>query len=143
MTGRLQRTGSVRGLRPFPASEPRANAAERGSVTILVAAVLLLTGVLALASVDLLRALEAKARAQTAADAAALAAAQEMVVSSSGDPAGLAAEYAERNGATLLACDCSPGGSEAVVRVEVPARLVFVGPDRTIIGKARAVIEGR
>jgi secretion/DNA translocation related TadE-like protein len=143
MTGRLQRTGSVRGLRPFPASEPRANAAERGSVTILVAAVVLLAGVLALASVDLLRALEAKARAQTAADAAALAAAQEMVVPSSVTPAEVASDYAKRNGATLLACDCPPGGSEAVVRVEVPVRLVFVGPDRSITGRARAVIEGR
>jgi secretion/DNA translocation related TadE-like protein len=143
MTGRLLRQRSAKGSHPFPSPEPPRRGAERGSVTILVAAVLLLTGVLALASVDLLRALDAKAQAQTAADAAALAAAQEMAVSGSGAPVDLAAEYAERNGARLLACDCPAGGSEAVVRVEVPVRLVFLGPDRTITGKARAVIEGR
>jgi secretion/DNA translocation related TadE-like protein len=132
-----------KGLHALRLPELWTDRTERGSVTILVAAVLLLTGILALASVDLLQALEAKARAQTAADAAALAAAQEMVVSSSDDPADSAAEYAQRNGATLLECDCSIGGSQAVVRVEVPLRLVFVGPDRTVAGKARAVVEGR
>jgi secretion/DNA translocation related TadE-like protein len=118
-------------------------AGERGSVTILAAAVLLIAGVLALASVDLLRALEAKARAQTAADASALAAAQEIAVGSRGSPVDVADEYATRNGATLVGCDCPSGGSEAVVTVEVPVRLVFVGPDRTVTGRARAVIEGR
>jgi secretion/DNA translocation related TadE-like protein len=116
---------------------------ERGSVTVLVAAVLLLSGALALISVDLLRALEAKARAQTAADAAALAAAQEIAAPSSGSPVEVASEYAQRNGATLIECKCQVGGSEAVVRVEVPVRLVFVGPDRTVAQRARAVIEGR
>jgi Flp pilus assembly protein TadG len=111
-------------------------------VSILAAVVLLLAGVLTLAGVDLLRALEAKARAQTAADAAALAAVQEMVLATSRAPADLASEYAERNGATLNECDCTPGGSEATVRVEVPVRLVFVGPDRTVRGRARAVIAG-
>jgi Flp pilus assembly protein TadG len=109
----------------------------------MVAGVLLLSGVLALATVDLLRALEAKATAQTAADAAALAAAHEIALSSSDSPADAAADYARLNGATLVECSCAPGGSEAVVRVEVPVRLVFVGPDRTVIGRARAVIEGR
>jgi Flp pilus assembly protein TadG len=103
----------------------------------------MLSGVLALATVDLLRALEAKAQAQTAADAAALAAAQEIVLSSSESPAGAAADYARLNGATLLECSCAAGGKEAIVRVEVPVRLVFVGPDRTVTGRARAVIEGR
>jgi secretion/DNA translocation related TadE-like protein len=116
---------------------------QRGSVTILAAGVLLLSGVLALATVDLLRALEAKATAQTAADAAALAAAQEIALSSSEVPAEAAADYARLNGATLLECRCPSGGSEAVVRVEVPVRLVFVGRDRTVTGRARAVIEGR
>jgi secretion/DNA translocation related TadE-like protein len=129
-------------LRLLRSPEPRESETERGSVTILVAAVLLLAGILALASVDVLRALEAKARAQTAADAAALAAAQEMIVSSA-DPAALAAEYARRNGATLVDCDCPTSGSQAVVRVQVSVRLVFVGPDRTVSGRARAVIEGR
>jgi Flp pilus assembly protein TadG len=105
--------------------------------------VLLLSGVLALATVDLLRALEAKAQAQTAADAAALAAAQEIALSSPKNPTDSAADYARLNGARLLECTCAAGGSEAIVRVEVPVRLVFVGPDRTVTGRARAVIEGR
>jgi secretion/DNA translocation related TadE-like protein len=116
---------------------------ERGSVSVLVAAIILMTGVLALAGVDLLRALEAKARAQTAADAAALAAAQEMVQPTARSPTDLASDYAERNGATLVECRCPSGGSAATVRVEVTVRLVFVGPDRTVTGRARAVIEGR
>ncbi len=48
----------------------------RGSVTVLAAGVLFLACALSLVSVDLLRGLQAKARAQTAADAAALAAAR-------------------------------------------------------------------
>jgi secretion/DNA translocation related TadE-like protein len=112
-------------------------------VTILVAAVLLLAGVLTLATVDVLRTLEAKARAQTAADAAALAAAQEIALASTRDPAAAAQEYAQRNGGTLAECSCRSGTSEAVVTVEVPVRLVFVGPDRTVRARARAVIEGR
>jgi secretion/DNA translocation related TadE-like protein len=125
------------------ASGDRVRRAERGSVTVLVAGVLLLVGVLTLASVDLLRALEAKARAQTAADAAALAAAQEIAAPSGIDPTRVAEEFAARNGAALLECRCSSGGSDAIVRVEVPVSMVFVGPDRTVTRTARAVIEGR
>jgi secretion/DNA translocation related TadE-like protein len=142
MTG-LRKPERMKGLHLLRSPELRGIGTERGSVTILVAVILLLTGVLALASVDVLRALEAKARAQTAADAAALAAAQEMVLSSFNDPAAAAAEYAQRNGAALLDCDCPAGGSQAVVHVEVPVRLVFVGSDRTVSGRARAVVEGR
>lgn len=142
MTG-LRKPELTKRLRLLRLPELRGIGTERGSVTILVAVVILLGGVLALASVDVLRALEGKARAQTAADAAALAAAQEMVVSSFNDPATAAADYAQRNGAALLACDCPAGGSQAVVHVEVRVRLVFVGSDRTVSGKARAVIEGR
>jgi secretion/DNA translocation related TadE-like protein len=142
MTG-LRKPELTKGLRLLRLPELRGIGTERGSVTILVAVVILLGGVLALASVDVLRALEAKARAQTAADAAALAAAQEMVVSSFNDPATAAADYAQRNGAVLLACDCPAGGSQAVVHVEVRVRLVFVGSDRTVSGRARAVVEGR
>ena len=49
----------------------RVRRAEEGSVTVLVAAVLFLACALSLVSVDLLRALQAKSQAQTAADAAA------------------------------------------------------------------------
>ncbi len=143
MTGRPQPSTRTHAGDRLSSPGRRRRGNEGGSVTILVAAVLLMTGVLALASVDLLRALEAKSRAQTAADAAALAAAQEMVATSGSDPSEVAGTYATRNGASLVDCRCSPGGAEAIVRVTVPIELVFVGPDRTITGRARAVIEGR
>ena len=89
---------------------------EAGSMSVLSAGVLLLACVLALVAVDLLRALQAKARAQTAADASALAAAQEIAVPTGRRPQDVASEYAGRNGATLLSCRCDPGSTEAVVR---------------------------
>jgi secretion/DNA translocation related TadE-like protein len=82
---------------------------EDGSATILVAAILLLAGVLALLSVDLLRILQTKSRAQTAADAAALAAAQELAIPRDRLPPEVAAEYASLNRATLVTCRCEPG----------------------------------
>jgi secretion/DNA translocation related TadE-like protein len=115
---------------------------QRGSVTIVAAAVLFLTGILALASVDVMRAVEAKARAQTAADAAALAAAQELALPSGQSPADAAAELAARNGAALVSCACDPGGSDAVVEVTVTAPMVLLGPDRTVMSSARAVVGG-
>src|SRR5439155_49381 len=42
--------------------------------------------------------------------------------------------------ATLRSCTCEPHSSEAVVEVEAPLDLVFLGPDRTVTGRARAVI---
>ena len=114
----------------------------RGSVTVLAAGVLFLACALSLVSVDLLRGLQAKARAQTAADAAALAAARELALPSSRSPTQAAQEYAQRNGATLISCICAPGTSEAVVEVEVTASLLFVGADRTVRGRARAVVGG-
>ena len=86
---------------------------EAGSVTVLAASVLFLAGVLVLVAVDLLRVVQARARAQTAADAAALAAAQEIAVPAGRTPAEVAAEYAERNGGTLVSCDCAPNAREA------------------------------
>ena len=116
--------------------------ADRGSITVVAAGALFLAGVLTLAAVDLLRTVQARATAQTAADAAALAAAQEIAIPSGRTPQEVASEYAARNGASLLACTCQPGTAEAVVEVEAPVDLVFVGRDRTVRGRARAVIEG-
>jgi secretion/DNA translocation related TadE-like protein len=91
--------------------------------------------------VDVAGASAAKARAQAAADAAALAAAQEQVLPSAGGPANAAAEYAERNGARLVACRCPEGGLEAVVVVEVKVVLAGLGVTRTVPATARAVVE--
>ena len=65
-----------------------------GWVSVLAAGVLFVAGVLALISVDVMRTLQARAAAQTAADAAALAAAQEIALPSGLTPSDVAAEYA-------------------------------------------------
>jgi secretion/DNA translocation related TadE-like protein len=114
---------------------------QRGSVTILAAGCMVLAAVLVLASVDVMRAVQGGARAQTAADAAALAAAQEIALPSGRAPADVAAEFAARNGATLVSCTCQPWTTEAVVEVEFTVELVFVGLDRVVHARARAVIE--
>jgi Flp pilus assembly protein TadG len=117
---------------------------ERGSVSIVVAALMAMALVLAMGAADLARVLTGAARAQTAADAAALAAAQELAAASSSgvEPADLAAAYAERNGAVLTSCSCDPGGSEAVVSVTVQVGALMVAPDdRVVTARARAVVE--
>jgi secretion/DNA translocation related TadE-like protein len=96
---------------------------------------------MALVAVDLLRVVQARSRAQTAADASALAAAQELAIPSDRIPGEVASEYATRNGGTLVSCACEPSSSEAIVEVEVPADLLFVGVDRTVRARARAVVE--
>jgi secretion/DNA translocation related TadE-like protein len=115
---------------------------ESGSITVFSAGVMVLSGVLVLASFDVMQAVLGRARAQVAADAAALAAAQEIALPTGRSPADVASEYAVLNGATLLACRCEPGTAEAVVEVEAPVALIFVGPARTVRASARAVIEG-
>lgn len=113
---------------------------QRGSVSVVTVAVLLVTVVLALGCVDVLRVLSAKDRAQTAADAAALAAAQELIMPSERSPAQVAAAYAADNGATLVACRCDAGAMDAVVTVEGTVSLPFLGEQRTVRATARAVI---
>jgi Flp pilus assembly protein TadG len=98
--------------------------------------------VLSLGAADLARVLVASARAQTAADAAALAAAQELAVPSEVDPSDAAAEYASRNDAVLVACSCPDGGSEATVEVRVAVGpLLLFADDRIVRGAARAVVD--
>jgi len=60
-------------------------------------------------------------RAQTAADAAALAAAPETFFG--GDPATLAREYAHANGANLIACECPVDSTWQTRRVMVTVRV--------------------
>ncbi|MFN2590226.1 MAG: hypothetical protein ABR518_05610 [Actinomycetota bacterium] len=110
-------------------------------MSVVAAGVLFLTGILALVCIDLLRTVQAQSLAQAAGDAAALAAAQEIAIpSGSWSPTDAARSYAERNGATLLSCQCEVGGKDAVVRVQVHVRLLIVGPDRTTDAWARAVV---
>jgi secretion/DNA translocation related TadE-like protein len=114
---------------------------ERGSVTVVAAAVLAMALVLALGGADLARTLIAQARGQTAADAAALAAAQELAVPRGLDPAEMAQDYAERNGGQIVTCDCDSGASEATVEVRVPVGPLLLFPDdRVVLARARATI---
>ncbi len=94
---------------------------EQGSATVLVLAVL---GALLLAGAGigvLAQGQVAAIRAQTAADAAALAAAPETFLG--GDPASLAREYAQANGATLILCECSVDETWQTRRVKVTVRV--------------------
>src|SRR5690349_20274933 len=107
----LPADGGARGERDHAPGDrmSRAPRSERGSVTVLAAAVMLVAGSLALAGMDLLRALDGRARAQAAADAAALAAARELAIPTGITPTEAAADYAGRNGAVLVSCTCAAG----------------------------------
>lgn len=112
---------------------------EKGSVTLVVAAVLAMTAVLGALVVDLAIAARARARAQTVADAAALAAAQELVIPRR-DPAEVAREYAERAGARLVSCRCEPSGGEVIVGVRLDVALPFLGRKVSATARARAIV---
>ena len=115
---------------------------QRGSVSVLLAAGILVVLVLVLGVTDLGRVLIARSKARTAADAAALAAADELALPTGADPAALAAEYATRNGAVLTACTCTAGTFEAVVMVEVTTGDLLLFPGvRVVVARARAVVD--
>jgi hypothetical protein len=99
--------------------------------------------ILALALADLAKVMSVAARAQTAADSAALAAAQAIVVPGDGiSPKDAAADYATRNGADLVSCSCDPESEEAIVVVRAAVgRLLMFGGDREVTAKARAVVD--
>lgn len=106
-------------LHAEPAPARRAPAGERGSVTVLVAGVLVLLSAVAVLVVRVGAASSDRARAQAAADAAALAG----VV----DGAAAASDYAARNGGSLV------GWADAGDEVEVVV----------VVGEARAVARAR
>jgi secretion/DNA translocation related TadE-like protein len=115
---------------------------ERGSVSIVVAAVILLALVLSIGVADVARVLVARSHARTAADAAALAAAQELALPSGTDPADVAAAYAERNDAILSDCICAAGTFDATVTVSIVVDgFLLVTGSRTVTARARAVVE--
>jgi secretion/DNA translocation related TadE-like protein len=90
---------------------------ERGSVAILAIAAVALAIALAFGVARLGHAASDRARADTAADAAALAAAGALA--RGGDPASAAAATAASNGARLVRCSC--GGTRPAVEVRVGA----------------------
>ena len=108
---------------------------------MLVVAALGFTAILASLTADLARVASARTRAQTAADAAALAAAQELIAPSLASPREVADEYAERHGAIVTRCECDPASDETVVVVELPVSLPFLGRESRVRAIARAVVE--
>lgn len=101
-------------------------------MTVLTAGIVSLLVALALTGISLVG--EASAldtRAQSAADAAALAAVAESVPGRSGRPHAFAQRYAELNGARLLECICPAGATAVQVRVAVG----------DVIARARAVMD--
>ena len=114
---------------------------ERGSVSLVMVAALGFSVILASLLADVSRASAGRARAQVAADAAALAAVHEQVLPSGRRPVDVAAEYAARNGARLLSCRCPEGGVEAIVVVELEVALPGLGAARTMRATARAVVD--
>lgn len=115
---------------------------DEGSVSIIVAGLVAIGVVAAMAAADVVRVLATASRSQTAADAAALSAAQSLAVPDQVTPLERAREYAERNDASLESCVCEPGSFEAsvVVRMEVGDLLLF-GGGRSVVARARAVVD--
>jgi secretion/DNA translocation related TadE-like protein len=113
---------------------------ERGSASVVILTALGFAAILSAFAVDLARASGGRGRAQVAADAAALAAAQELVVPTGSSPRGVADDYAARNGARVVSCACDPGSDQVVVTVELPVRLPFLGQTRRVRAAARAVV---
>lgn len=80
---------------------------------------------------DIAAASSSRAHAQTAADAASLAAVAESGPYGDGEPGSVARRFAEANGAELLECLCDVGATAMQVTVEVDG----------VIAKSRAVID--
>jgi secretion/DNA translocation related TadE-like protein len=101
---------------------------ERGAVTVVAITTSLILCVGALAAADLGSMLFARASAQSAADAAALAAvvAEAPILGADEDPQRAARAEAESNGAELVSCDCPSGGIAATVAVRLTPKLAFL-----------------
>ena len=114
---------------------------ERGSVTIVAAGAIVIVLVCTMGVADVGRVLTERSRAETSADAAALAAAQDLALDT-GDPEADAASYAVRNGAELVSCSCAAGSFEAVVEVRrVFDGLLLLPGSHAITSRARAVVD--
>lgn len=110
---------------------------ERGSASLAVVAVSMLAMASALVVLDVARVVDVRIRAQTAADAAALAAA---VATYSGDPVREAGRFAALNGARLTRCRCPVDRSWETRVVEVS---VAIGFDRWLLPFDRVEADAR
>ena len=115
---------------------------ERGSVSVLMAGVLAILLLCSLGIADVGRVVLGRAEAQNAADAAALAAAQDLAYPVVGaDPAASAEAWAAANGATLTACRCETDATRVSVQVKKtvgPLRLLPAQVD--IVASASAAV---
>lgn len=114
------------------------NGRERGSMAVVLIAVVALAALLALGAARLGGALVARARADAAADAAALAAADMLALGRGTDAAGeAAADTAVANEARLVRCSCQGRFATVEVEVAVPGLGRLAGPAR---GSAKAEV---
>jgi secretion/DNA translocation related TadE-like protein len=113
---------------------------DTGSVSVVIAAVAAMVLVLVMGAVDVGKVLAARDRAQTAADAAALAAAQELAVTPGTDPSGVASRYAALNGAIVTAFTWTGSDAEVTVSEQVAGLLLGLGT-RSVTASARAVVD--
>jgi len=121
----------------------RAAGRERGSVSVLVAASIAALVVFSMGVADVARVLLVASKAQTSADAAALAAAQSLALDEREPlPEQLAIDYASIDGAVLERCTCDPGSFSATVQVRMPVGDLFLfGDDRAVMADARADVD--
>ncbi|MGH8993510.1 MAG: Rv3654c family TadE-like protein [Acidimicrobiia bacterium] len=109
---------------------------EAGSAMVALCALAVLTSVLGLGLGRLAAGAVSRARAETAADAAALAAATELAAGRTGGVAERSAkEMAGANGARLVGCDCRPGSGSVRVVVAMP-RLSFFFQEVRAVARA-------
>ncbi len=109
---------------------------------MIIGGVVAIMIVLTLGAADLGTTLIARERAHAAADAAALAAAQELAMPSGSLPQIQAADYARRNVASLLSCACDVGTQEALVSVSVTIEHLFLFPGtHAVESRSRAVVD--
>jgi secretion/DNA translocation related TadE-like protein len=105
---------------------------------MVMLAVLVAGLVLAAGAARLGGALVGRARAESAADAAALAAADRLALGGGAGAARAAAvRTAASNHARLVSCDCGGASAAVVVEVDLPAWASVFGPAR---GKAKAEV---
>ena len=147
MSPEVRLTGRQRAERPA-----RRPASERGSASLIGLAMCAFVVIATLVTADVGALAFARARAQTAADLAALAAitphpgawmegsggAPGGVLGDLGSPGGRASAVAAANGAEVLACSCGP--LETAITVRVRARLIPLGTTVQVRAYAKAVL---
>ena len=109
---------------------------DHGNASVAVVGGMAMVMVFLLGLSDLAVYFIARTRAQTAADSASLAAAAELIPGIGEDPEGKAREFADANGASLVTCDCDPGGTVAQVSVAVPVNMTL--PAFSVVKEVKA-----